>query len=792
MGFTQGYKVNADTQFEFTVSNETLSEVVIGGGITEEDLAEYCYSALIDSRVYKLFAAYGGFSWPDHTGADFASIAKASCPGIVEGWSSPMTSEHPAFNKELLDSSDTVYQRNFLVWSGTIYPGTENEKTGDFLVMDMVDIKRWYVNFDNNGFGTTTVTSAIGETAPEGYVWPGYTGQIYTYISNVVSQGPVMHCDNNNPQLNPNTNIKVKNILIVNDEPWIGSLNPSTHCSDYMGGSGCSYAGKSLYGWYWNGSANGGYLTTSGGDYYQRGSMDFMGLPDYSSAPELPGAPQNDIGSLGYSCYAVTNSDSVVVNLAGNWGQQNDSSGCSFVNNSSTTQLTSVLKWQSWCGLKFQYSGTMYKPIIQGGIVVGYSDDMDAESEYDDMTNVTGNNIPSAPPRDPAQEDSPWDEIKLNGAVLGGANAFCRIYYCTQAELTQLRTWTMGNSEHGDPVPGGFSPKDNLIGLMVYPFNLSGDGPTNIVFTTNGGIDPVTTKEMPRSLDTGVSCEGGKGDPVQILSATVAIPETEASWGEPWLDYESHIELYIPFCGVYEIDPQAVIGRTVTIKIYLDPISGTCAGYAYASKGGGTCIVAQGSGTPGVQIPIATGNYGLAQAARVNNTLSSVTGTAQTTLSAQVMQNSLANRPGEAGLNGVRRIAQPNTTARSSIANFNKAGVGNAALSVSGLLSGIQHWVSARQIANSCSTSASGGFSGSMAEWCGVFKPYVKIVRPKFRKPNTYKHTCAEPDVSTRTLSAVKGYAVCINPDLSGIPATEQEKAIIYQYLTTGVYVKKG
>ena len=789
MPFTKGYKVNADTQFEFTVSDETLDEVVQGGGITEEDIADYCYTALIDSRVKTLFAAatYDG-GW---NGGACTSWAGEHCAGIFNSpLSGGLTARSPAFNKDLVGNTDQCYQRNFLVWEGTIYPNTENAKTGHFLVMDMRDIKRWYVNYDTNGYYQSTVTSAVAtEDLPTGYVWPGYTGNVYGYTSNHLGDSPVFYTDNNDPHLNPNTNLHLCNVLVNADDLWVGHINPSSHGPSYIGGSGLANAYNSLYAFYWGASVSANYLY-AGDHMYQAHSVAFGALADFSGAPDYPGCPRADAGALGFATYYVGD-DSIVSPLLGNWGQQNSASSVTYEHQSMSTDPNIFLKWSSWCGLKFQYNNVMYKPIIQGGIVVGYSDDMDAESEYDDMTNVTGNNIPSAPPRDPAQEDSPWDEIKLNGAVLGGANAFCRIYYCTQAELTQLRTWTMGNSQYGDGIPAGFNPKDNLIGLMVYPFTLSGDGPANIVFTTNGGIDPITSQEMPRSLDTGVACEGGKGDPVQILSATVRIPATEASWGEPWLDYESHIELYIPFCGMYEVDPQAVIGRTVTIKIYLDPISGTCAGYAYASKGGGTCIVAQGSGTPGVQIPIATGNYGLAQAARVNNTLSSVTGTAQTTLSANVMQNALANKPGQAGLNGVRRITQPNTT-RNSIANFNKSGVGNAALGVSGLLSGIQHWVSARQIANSCSTSASGGFSGSMAEWCGVFTPYVKIVRPKFRKPSNYKHTCAEPDVSQRQLSNVKGYAVCVNPDLSGIPATEQEKAIIYQYLTTGVYIRKG
>jgi len=614
MAFTAGYKVNEGTQYEFTVSNETIQEMVQASdsGIGEADLGPYCYSALIDSRVYQLRAAQGNFGWPGDTGASFAAIAKESCPGIIEGWSEQMTSEHPAFNKELLDNSDVVYQRNFLVWNGTIYPGTENEKHGDFLIMDMVDIKRWYVNFDNNGFGETDVESKINEEAPEGYVWPGYTGHIYTYISNVVGQAPVMHCDNNDPHLNPNTNIRVRNIIVINDEYWVGSFNPSTHCNDYMGGSGCAYAGKSLYGYYWNGSSNGGYLTTSGGmdgTYYQRGSLDFMGLPDYSNAPELPGAPRDNIGSLGYNCYAVTDSDSIVVNLAGNWGQQNYASGVSFVNNSATTQLTSVLKWQSWCGLKFEYNGTMYKPIIEGGIIVGYSDDMDAESEYDDMTNVTGNNISPTPPGPTPpgpSDDDPWNGVDFGGSS-GGGGAFAKFYYMTSTELANLRSWMNSNN-----VPEKFDPMAQIIGLSQVPVAISGSAPENVVFVNSSAL---YTEGQNRLVDSGVATQRGLGRTIIFNLGSVDIPRRMQQRGEPYLDYSCAIELYLPFCGIFTLDTQAVMGRTITAQLALDPTSGSITGYAWVSQDGQKLPVAYGSGQVGVDLPITAQQYSMSKGA---------------------------------------------------------------------------------------------------------------------------------------------------------------------------------
>lgn len=387
-------------------------------------------------------------------------------------------------------------------------------------------------------------------------------------------------------------------------------------------------------------------------------------------------------------------------------------------------------------------------------------------------------------------QDSDWDDIAINGAGIGGGSAFCRFYYCTEAELAKLRTWTMGLSEHGDTIPGGFDPKSNIIGLTVFPFTISGDGPTTIKFTTNGGQDPVTQQQMPRVVDSGVSCEGGAGATTRILNATIDVPATMKNRGEPWLDYESYIELFIPMCGVYQVDPQVVIGRTIHVEIFLDPVSGTVMGIAWVPKENGKCVIAQGSGTPGVQIPVAVGNYGLAQAARVQNTLGGFGNTASSALSNQIISNAYGV-PGQVipKMSDGKITIGLDTGTKGRIGSFNNAGR-SSALGYSGLISSVQHWVSARQIANSPGTSASGGFSGSMAEWCGVFTPYVKIVRPKFRKPANYKHTCGEPEVTTRTLNSV-GYAICINPDVSGLTnATDSERMAIYQFLSTGVYYK--
>lgn len=242
MAFTAGYKVNEGTQYEFTVSNETIAEMVQASdtGIVESDLTEYCYSALIDSRVSGVFPEMHLTSFDSGWEGTVASQYYAHMAGGPS-----LTSVIPTFNKDLLNDPDQAYQRNFLVWEGEIYPGTENAKTGTFLVMDVKNLHNFYVDFNSAGFGEDNVTSSnYSETYPQ-YVWPGYSGHVYTYTSNTINHHPIIMTNNNDPLLNPNHNLFIINVMVFNDQLAIAEMNPSTHGNAVIGTEGITYAGFS-------------------------------------------------------------------------------------------------------------------------------------------------------------------------------------------------------------------------------------------------------------------------------------------------------------------------------------------------------------------------------------------------------------------------------------------------------------------------------------------------------------------------------------------------------------------
>lgn len=814
MPFTAGYKVNANTQFEFTVSNETISEMVQQeGGIIESDIGAYCYTALIDSRVKKLFAAatYDG-GWD---GNACNSWANSHCAGVFGSpLSGGLMQRNPMYNKDFLDSDDVCYQRNFLVWHGTIYPDTENAKTGDFLVMDMVDIKRWYINYDSAGFYTNvTVTSAIGETPPEGYVWPGYTGTVCGYTNN---QGDnyVMHCDNNDPQLNPNTNIYVKNILVLNDELWIGNLNPSSKGPNQIGSSSYANAANSLYGWYWGASVGATYLY-SGDHMYQAHSVAFGALADYSNAPDLPGAPRADIGSLGYNSYNVCANDNIVTRLAGGWGQQNYASSVEYIHSSETTDVAIMLKWQSWCGLKFTYNNVMYKPIIQGGIIVGYTDDMSAESEYDDMTNVTGNNIDPNPPTPPKPTPGHWDDIDSSGAYENVAN-FIRAYYISGTELQNLRTW-MSKTEAEGGAPDGYDFMDAIIGIKAYPFSLASTAEDTIdIVIPNAGemwmeilqetwiatiaaqltgqTLPGVPQSITRHVNTGISAMATNCSERHWCLGSIDMSQfTNTQY--PFLTYDAAVELYIPYVGTFVLDTQSVMGRTLTAYIYLDPLTGGVYGYCMC---GGT-MIASGTGNIGIDVPISANQIGLYQAQKDKLRSQAEVGlvTTAATIAAPMVGASMAGSSAAYALANQYRgkvgTDTLNTFARQAYNNAYDRRMANTDVSSAAVATTAQALNANRQIkylAQSHNMSMTGSIGSSVAEWSCPRDAYIKITRPKAKNPGkNYEHACGVPCYRSGVLNSFKGLTVCIDPDVSGIDATPEERNAIASILSGGVIV---
>ena len=216
--------------------------------------------------------------------------------------------------------------------------------------------------------------------------------------------------------------------------------------------------------------------------------------------------------------------------------------------------------------------------------------------------------VPDKKP-DPNLEDDDSDDINF-GYAFSGAGAFTNLWYCTQKDLADLRQWFLGaDSQH--PIPEGFDPMPSIIGLFQYPISLGGDVLEEIKFRTSSGLIVSTGVQAARGLSTNLKFDLG----------SINIPARMRERGVPFLDYESTVECYVPFCGVFQLDTQTVIGKTLSCTLWMSPATGECNCIVYTITNGIKAPVAYGSGNMSSQIPISSNGWGSYAAALKNATI---------------------------------------------------------------------------------------------------------------------------------------------------------------------------
>lgn len=434
-------------------------------------------------------------------------------------------------------------------------------------------------------------------------------------------------------------------------------------------------------------------------------------------------------------------------------------------------------------GIKF-YTDKLYKPIITDGWVTGYTDDMTTSSELDGWHGTTAHTVAPTPPTPGPTpgpyDDDPWHGVNFSGVGVGGAGAFAKVYYMTATELANLRSWMNSIS-----VPEGFDPMQQIIGLSQVPVALSGSSPENIVFVNSSAVyDPGVTT---RAVDTGVATQQSMGTPIRYSLGSVNIVRRMQERGEPYLDYDCQIELYLPLIGMFSLDTQAVMGRTITAEAVLDPISGTLAAYAYVSKDGQNLPVAYGSTTIGVDLPVSAQQLSVSRAALKQ---------ANAQLGTSLLSSALSMVAISAGGKGSGAGAK--TAAGSSgisAAGLREAGGDYVKATQTGNVFGdfMQWGRTIRQLSYGNNTAISGSFGGSAAQWSYPFTPYVKIIRPRYEKPSNYAHTQGIPCIQAKTVGSCTGFIQCVGVDVSSITgATDLELQAIQAALCNGVYAGGG
>lgn len=422
-----------------------------------------------------------------------------------------------------------------------------------------------------------------------------------------------------------------------------------------------------------------------------------------------------------------------------------------------------------------------YKPIIKDGIVTGYTDNPSIKSEFDDYKEIIHEGLPdkpSAPEPSDDYDDDPWGKIDWGGVYLGAGN-FTNLWYCTATDLNNLRRWMIGlDAEH--PLPEGFNPMNQILGLMQFPIGLGGTLTEELTMRTQANV----------IVHSGVMINRGFGDDLYYNLGSIDIPLKMKERGVPFLDYSSTIELYVPFCGVFQLDPQTVLGADLSVEMWLSPVTGECNCIVSVGRGNNRGPVAFGSGNMAADIPVTANGYGLYAAAAKEaslkrseimfggltqgvQSLSAGANTANTlSIGEQIVGESIAGAWGAVGA----------AVGGASAAIGLGVALAQATHNIRALDVGMQH------VKHASGTSVSGSFSGTSA-WHYPFTAYVKITRPRYKIPSNYAHTQGIPLIKAQSLSKCNGFTMCVGTDLSSVSATEIEKEQIAAFLSNGVIV---
>lgn len=199
-----------------------------------------------------------------------------------------------------------------------------------------------------------------------------------------------------------------------------------------------------------------------------------------------------------------------------------------------------------------------YKPIITGGMVTGYTTDMNAKSDIDEWEILDNHNIPIIPPSSGTGDDI--DEIGINDFPISDIGGLARYYAIDRFQLDELQG-DFKNSTTGIPLDAG----QFVIGLYQLPIDIPSFCTTSQEKIVLGKLE---TKAVGKKLLT--------------VNRRVHLGEyfISANCGNNFLDYAPYteIKLYIPYCGMVELPPNLFINSTVSVDMIIDIISGSCKG----------------------------------------------------------------------------------------------------------------------------------------------------------------------------------------------------------------------
>lgn len=362
----------------------------------------------------------------------------------------------------------------------------------------------------------------------------------------------------------------------------------------------------------------------------------------------------------------------------------------------------------------------------------------------------------------PAGSDTP-----LEPGVSGQAG-FIQVYNPTTEQFVAFGRWLWVTYAEATLETIWNNPFDGVIGAHELYATPSKDGYSTI---RSGFLDSGVGSIIVRQRYTQINC------------GSMVIPEY---WGN-YLDYSPYSKayVYLPFIGIMEVDVDDIVGHAVNITYHVDSYTGSCIAQITCAREGYTNTLYQFSGNCAVEVPMSGGSQAQIKAAMMtaNAYQNAAMASANASLVggigsglASIIGGTVSLAGSVTGTGGVGQIAGGVASIASGIANANANRAYGQAQHTANMLSGksnVQH---------------SGSF-GSSHGAMGIKKPYIFIRRPIQKVVNNYNLLYGFPAHKQVVVGNCEGFLRCREVHVISSLATDEEKRLIEQLLTTGVYV---
>lgn len=255
-----------------------------------------------------------------------------------------------------------------------------------------------------------------------------------------------------------------------------------------------------------------------------------------------------------------------------------------------------LLLWIASCGLKFKWNNKIYKPIAENGVIVGYTDDMNKKSDWDNWHDFNDHVVPDAPPSGGGNGDELLD-MESRAQFYGSGITTYYVNVPTAKLKTALGNW--------DNIATGKDVLKNLISYKLFCF------PTSTF--TNGMLHDFVIAGTTLKDEDNNNIQSAQLTQYGAVSLpSITIPKTFNDFRD-YAPY-TNLSMYIPLCGWFTLPPWCM-GRTISGEMYINGYTGTLKCIVRADGN----VVTELGGNASIDLPFAAEAVGMKAAAVLGN-----------------------------------------------------------------------------------------------------------------------------------------------------------------------------